>query len=219
MAEVPTLEKASELWTNLEQRPRPTVTIPFPVPEGEKSPGELSFWVLTDSELMRARATADTAAKKVLLGDIKPGDIGYQDIYNSECAVQILMEAARDPRDVRVPIFPTADRLRKKLTSDEISALVTSYGEFRRSRGPFLVELGDGELEAWTTVLMEGAGRVPLASLSGEARIDLILYLVSRLRGLPTGTSSAGSPPGDSSSDRSEVASETVDEAEIAKTE
>ena len=33
----------------------------------------------------------------------------------------------------------------------------------------------EAELEAWVKVLMEGASRVPLARVSGEALIDLIL--------------------------------------------
>jgi hypothetical protein len=127
--------------------------------------------------------------------------------------------AARDPKDTRYPAFPSAERLRKKLTTDEISALVTSYGEFRRERGPYLTELSEPELEAWVKVLMEGASRVPLALLSGEALKDLIMYLGWRLRGSPTGTFSAGLQPVDSSSVTSEVAQSTVDESEIAKIE
>jgi hypothetical protein len=218
----PNPEKASELWQKLSERPRPSTTVPFPVPKGEKSPGDLVLWVLTDSELMSARANADTAAKKVLLGDIKPGDVGYHDIYSSECAVQILMRAARDPKSPNydLPLFPSPERLRAKLTTDEISALIMSYGEFRRERGPYLSELTEPELEAWVKVLMEGASRVPLASLSGEALKDLIMYLGWRLRGSPTGTFSAGSPQDDSSSvTPSEVAHSTVDTSEIATPE
>lgn len=217
MAGAPNPERSSELWQKLSQRPRPTTTVPFPVPKGEVSPGELSLWVLTDSELMQARANADVAAKKVLLGDVKDGDLGYRDIYNSELAVQILCLAARDPRDLELRTFISPKHLRDKLTTDEIAQLMIQYSEFRRDRGPFLTELSEAECEAWLVVLREGAKRDPLALLSGEARNDLILYLVSLLRGSPTGTTSAGSPPGGSTPPGSDVvAVVTVDASEIA---
>lgn len=222
MAGPPSGVSGSDLWVKLSQRPRPHTVVPFPGPPGEECLGDVALIVLTDSELMQARASADTAAKEVLRGDIKPGDIGYQEIYASECAVQILAQAARDPKDHELRTFISPKHLRQKLTTDEIGALITMYGEFRRQRGPYLAELSADELEAWVKVLMEGASRAPLALLSGEALKDLILFLVSRLPGSRTAPSSAGSPPDGSSTVTSEVsppASEIVDEGEHAQKE
>ena len=196
----PDPKQASELWTKLSARPRPTVEVDFPVPPGEASPGKLLLRVLTESELNTARASADTQAKYILRGDAKPGDLGYYEIYNDEVAVQILWAAARNPAHPEYPVFDKPADIRQKLTTDELTELLKAYNEFRIERGPFVSALSEGELEAWVKVLMEGASRVPLARLNGEALIDLILYLASTLRAATsTATSSAGSPPSDSS--------------------
>lgn len=219
----PDPKKASELWEKLSARPRPTKTIPFPVPPGEESPGELSLRILTEGELSRARASADIAAKEMLRGESRPGDLGYHEIYMDEVAVQIVFEAARNPANVEHPAFWSPKEIRQKLTTDEVTQVLRGYNEFRIERGPFISDLSEAELEAWVKVLMEGASRVPLARLSGEALIDLTLYLASILRrGGSTAISSAASPPGDSSPGAADVgaaASETVDEGERARTE
>ena len=216
----PDPSKASELWQKLSVRPRPTTEVEFPVPPGETSPGKLCLRILTESELMTARASADTQAKFVLRGESRPGDLGYHEIYYDEVAVQILWSAARNPAHLEFPVFDKPEDIRRKLTTDEITQLVAAYNAFRIDRGPFVSQLSEPELEAWLKVLMEGASRVPLAQLSGEALTDLILFLVSKLRGSPTGTTSAGSPPSDSSTasadERAPDPAEHVEESERA---
>lgn len=189
----------SDLWQKLSERPRPTTTIPFPVRAGAQSPGDLVLWVLTEAEMSSIRARSDVEAKRMLSGDIKPGDLGYAEIFRNEMFVQLVALAARNPAAPEFPAFPTAQGLRAKCTTDEIGSIAMAYGQFRAEQGPVVSELTEPQMEAWLKVLQEGASRVPLALLSGEALIDLIMFLVSKVGTSPTGSGSAGSPPDDSS--------------------
>lgn len=210
----------SELWQKLSERPRPTsAPIDFPVKSGTKSPGQVVLRVLTESETHYCRAAADKVAKGFLGGDAKPGDLGYDDIYRNEFAVELLMLACRHPQHPEMGIFPSAEAARGKMTEDEIAALVQAYNLFRMDSGPLLSELTVPEMEAWIKVLREGAQRAPLARLSGEALSDLVMYLVSQTGSSPTGSGSAGSPPAGSSTEPvPPPASELVGGAELDPT-
>lgn len=209
--------ESSALWQKLSERPRPSTVVPFPAPPGEESAGELRLVVLTESEMAQVRANADAFAKEALRGDVKPGDLGYEDLYENEKAVQLVALAARDTSDPKLFAFPSAKAARQKLTTDEIGQLAAAYTEFRLERGPFVSELTEPELEAWLKVLEEGASRVPFSRLRTEALIDLVMFLGSKaIR--RTANGSAGSPQDDSSV-VSAPASDLIDESEQAVSE
>ncbi len=189
----------TELWRKLSQRPRPSTVVDFPARRGEESPGKLALRVLTESELDYCRGAAETVAKEFCGKEGKAGDLGYEDVYRQELALQLICFAARDPADNDVPIFPLPKHARQKLTTDELAQLVQSYHYFRAESGPLLYELTADEMEAWIQVLVKGGSRVPLARCSGEALTDLVMFLVSKLGNSPTDSGSAGSPPGESS--------------------
>jgi len=187
---------AGALWTTLTALPRPT-SAPFEV-QLRGSTQHVVFRVLTASELASVRATADKAAREFLAnisGATEPGGLAYEESYEQEKACALLALACRQAEDPRFGAFPSAKQARQELTDDEISVLLVGYAKFRRESGPMLAELTREEMDAWVKLLEQGASRLPLARLSGEALSDLVMYLVSLRRSSPTGTSSAGSPP------------------------
>lgn len=201
---VPSEKEGSALWQKLSQRPRPTTRYAFPSKPGTESPGDVLLQVLTEDELHAVRSNAQrTATAKLLDGAPKGGEtnLGYEDIYRNELQVELVAMAARDPDSPMFPAFPSAKHARQKLTSDEFAVLAVAYAQWRLECGPVLSEVTEGELEGWLKVLMAGASRLPLAHLSGEALIDLVLFLASRLRASSSATGSAGSPPGESSTE------------------
>ncbi len=182
----------SALWVKLTERPRPMKFIDFPSKGG--SPGKLALRILTESELHVCRANATNTAKELLGGESRSGDMGYEDIYRNELAVQLVTVGCRAAEypDGMIPAFPSAKDARKKLTSDEFAVLAMAYKAFQVESGPILSELTKDEMEAWIKLLQEGGSRVPLAHLSGEAQTDLIMFLVSMLPTSQTASGSAG---------------------------
>lgn len=194
-------EKADpgELWTRLTQLPRPKSEEYEFRARGEVA-GRLVFWVLTASELATARVEANKATKAALGEDAKVGNLAYEEEYQEWLQIHILWAAARQLDDQRFPSFLSPKKLRELLTDDEITTVIRAYADFRRRCGPILSELTPDEMEAWIRLLQEGGSRFPLAACTTEALIDLISFLVSKLPTSPTGTSSAGSPPGEPAS-------------------
>lgn len=193
------------LWLALSTKPRPVSIVDFPaskLPGGGvgESIGKVAIRVLTEHELHGCRVNAERTAREMLKDDAKPGNLGYQDIYNNELAFELVYMACRDPDDHGRPVFLHPKLTRELLTTDEVAVLLDAYNLHRAESGPILAELTLAEMEAWIAKLQEGGSRVPLASLSGEAKSDLILHLVRKLSTL---TGSAGLPPAEPSSELS----------------
>ena len=185
---------ASDLWVRLTELPRPTSS-KHKFRARNEDVGELVFRVLTAGELSQVRSKANAETKKTLDDpDAKAGNLAYEEEYEQQKAYQLLALAARQPDDPQFPTFPRPADVRTALTDDEISVGLVAYAQFRRESGPIIAELTPEEMEAWIKLLQEGGSRFPLARCSGEALIDLIMCLVSKLPTSATGTSSAGSP-------------------------
>lgn len=178
-----------DLFRRLSERPRPTKAFTLPRLDGFEF--NVVLRVLTENELHFCRANAQKASKEFLGGEQKVGDLGYEEIYQNDVIVQLVCIACRDAEDPKFPAFPSAKAARLVLTTDEFAVLAAAYNEFRRESGPILSEITPSEMESWIRVLKEGASRVPLARLSGEAKSDLILALMEKLS---IATGSAGSP-------------------------
>jgi hypothetical protein len=182
--------EASELWSRLATRERPSTLIDFP---GKESPGQVAIRVLTVTELQQCRTNAEKEAKKLLGGETRAGDIGYEDVYRNEFVVQVVCLACRQVDDGgKFPAFPSPKHARDRLTEDDFAILWEAYGAWRRESGPILSEMTEPELEAWIRKLQEGGSRVPLATLSSAALQDAILLLIARLPTSPTDSGSAG---------------------------
>lgn len=205
----PSADKApADLWTLLTELPRPHTEVPFPRKHpvtGEPLTEKVAIWVLTEAELMSARAAADAYAKEMLSNPQKSGDanLGYQEIFRNECIVEVICRACRNVKDLKAPAFPNPMLARKFLTSDEFSVLFQAYCDFQAECGPILSHMTREEMNAWIDRLMEGASLVPLAALSSGARNQLLLHSVSLLQQSRTGSGSPGAPQAESSTSTS----------------
>ena len=220
-----------DLWTKLTTLPRPHTEVAFPrkdLKTGEPMTDKVGLWVLTEAELMSARAAADAYAKDLLVGPQKSGDanLGYQDIYRNALVIEIVWRCCRNPLNVGGPAFPSSAMIRKFFTSDELAVLFHSYTAFQAESGPIISSMTKDEMEAWIEALIVGGSSVPLAPLPSGSVTELLMHSVSLLRklrqdngssGLPQDESSPStSPPsqaGDSPSSR-QGSSSRVDEAE-----
>jgi hypothetical protein len=192
-------DEPSELWVKLTELPRP-LSEEMTFRARNEDVGTFKFWVLTAQELSTVRVEASRAAKKLFGDEAVKGNLAYEEEYEEQKALHLLALACRQPGDPRFPTFYSAGKARAELTDDEITSALMAYRDFRVRSGPMISELTPDEMEAWIKLLVEGGSRFPLAArLSGEALIDLTMFLVSKLRTSATGTSSAGSPPAASS--------------------
>lgn len=202
----PKNEKSSELFSRLMQTPRPHKSFGFPrknAATGSMVDERVEIIVLTESELMAARASAAKYAKQILADkDLMVADnLGFQEIYRNECVVQVVCRACRDPVDPELKLlaFPNIDLARQWLTSDEWAALFEAYCLWQAESGPLVSGMDGATMNEWIGRLQEGASQVPLALLSSAARDQLLMHSVSLLPRSPTGSGSSGSPRGDTS--------------------
>lgn len=224
MGSPPKDESPSELWSRLTERPRPWTEFQFPGLDANGKPfPKCKIWILTESEMHSCRANA-TRVAKAMIGDPKvgAGDIGYEEMYRNEMAVELVALCVRVADDPKFPAFPKADRVRQVLTTDQIAVLADAYTQFRVQSCPTLADLTPAEMEAWLVVLVEGASRAPLAALSGQAQSDLLMWCVEKIKSLSTPTSSAGSPPSEPLQEHSETPptlADLVGESDLPKPE
>lgn len=203
MAGPPTNIEPSKLWAALQQAPRPFRVIDFPRqgPTGEPV-GQVAIWVLTQEELMIASAEAEKFAREKLkaVDSINRESFGYDNLYAHEASIQILYRACRDVDDPeRRSAFPSPGHIRQHMTSIEVGTLFAHYLTVQAELGPLAATLSDEEIDAWITRIAEGGSAYPFDLLPSELQRTLVLTMARRLRSSSTGTSSAGSPPSDTS--------------------
>ena len=195
----------ADLWAKLTSLPRPTKEVTYPRRHpltGEWLEDKVSVQVLTEGELMGARAAADIYAKSLLKDAQKSGDanLGYQDIYRNALVVEVIVRAYRKPTmPGNPPAFPNPDLARRYMTSDEFGVLFQAYCDFQAESGPIISQMEPAEMDAWLERLAEGASQVPLAVLSSDAKNQLLEHSASRLYRSRTDSGSAGQPPSESS--------------------
>jgi hypothetical protein len=189
---------STDLWTRLLEMPRAHKIVDFPrkFPDGTPM-GQIAMMVLTQDEQMSASAETDAYTRKILKTLPKDGEAkrGYDDIYNNRCAIELLYRCCKKAEDPKSPFFPAPDLIQSKLTPDEVGVLVNTYMQVQVEVGPIMSQMSDEDVDAWIRRLRDGGSRVPLASLSLAALIDLAFTLACRNGSSPTDTSSAGSPP------------------------
>jgi hypothetical protein len=186
------------LWAKITQLPRATTDLAFPrrhPTTGEMFEQTVKLWVLTEAELMGARAAAEKFAKELLSdGDLATsGHLGYADIYRNELVVELMCRAVRSD-NVAIPFFPSPKAARQYVTSDEWTVLFNAYCDFQLESGPILAHMDEATMNAWVEKLMEGARRSPLARLSSAQRDALLMHTASLLRQSLTGSGSLGEP-------------------------
>ena len=182
-------ESGGEVWDALVALPRP-LSEPYEVKAKGSAIGKVLFQVLTAQELAGSRNAAAKATREALKDldpeDSKAGSPVYLEEYNDQRALALLSLACKRADDPRFPTFPSAANIRQRMTDDEVSVVLLAYSAFRRQSGPVVVELTADECEAWYRVLksQKSAARLMLASLSEEAKSDLLLHLVDRVSAL-----------------------------------
>ncbi len=127
----------ADLWAKLTTLPRPHTEVAFPRRHPvtkEWFTDKVAIRVLTESELMKARAASDAYAKDLLGHKAKrddansshnadvTGGLAYPQIYNNACIVEVLWLACRSainlPQSLGVPAFPSTQQMRQHFTSD-----------------------------------------------------------------------------------------------------
>lgn len=187
----------SEVWSAIIALPWPSRTVPFPRNKPDGTPvGELAIKVLTQEEQMACAANADRFAKKLLKETPKTDEasLGYEDVYKNAAACEVLFRCCRQKDDVKRPLFPAVDAIRRNLSADEIGVLMNHYFSVRYELGPIVAKMTEEEMDLWVKKLIEGGSKFPLDSLSSEAANQLLLFLGSHRYSSLTATSSPGSP-------------------------
>lgn len=185
---------ASQLWLALSSQERPDKLVDFPRRNMKGEPvGQLRIRILTQEEQMTCAASAERFARKHLK-DSKADDLGYERVFTDAVCVEILFRACRDADDSKRPAFPSPEKLREALTTEECAKLFEHYLTVQVELGPTVVNMSDEEFEAWIDRLAEGGSAFPFDLLSSDLQKILLLYMAYQLRSSPTETSSVGTP-------------------------
>jgi hypothetical protein len=205
----PEEQDASELWLALTALPRPHRVVPFPrnLPGTDIPVGEVAIWPLTQEEHHLANAAADDHVKKLLKDPQKKDEanVGYDNLFANELAVQQLQRACRDPKNLERAAFPSPKDLRMRLTTDEVGVLYNHYLTTQCEVGPIVAYMSEEEFEAWVRRLAEGGSSFFYSTLSWDLRNQLLHTMASRLAKYMTGTGSPGTPQDDDSLTDSEA--------------
>jgi len=187
-----------DLWAQITAMPRPHRTVDFPrLGENGEPVAQMVIQVLTQEEQITTSIEAERFTRKHIKDMPKQDEPrrGYDDTYNNQAACEILFRACRRMDDLSMPFFPSPSAIRQKLTADEIGVLFRGYLIIRGEVGPILAEMSEEEVTAFIKRLQEGGSAFPLAFLSPEQLIALVLSMAKRLSPSATVSSSPGSPP------------------------
>lgn len=193
-----------DLWAQITALPRPHRIVDFPaVSPKTGKPYPMIMVVLSQEETIAAAATAEKITRR-LLRDEKGNfpskdDIskGYDTVFNTESSLEILWRSCKHPQDetLRTPFFKTRESI-GSLTADQIGVLMHHYYHVQAELGPIMASLGsEEEMEGWISTLARAGNLYPLDSLSWGALMTLVGFLVRRVFGSPTASSSSISPP------------------------
>ena len=190
----------TDLFARLSKMERPSRIVDFPRtdPATGKALGQVAIVILTQAELMSCHTAAEEYAQAMLKNPAHraSGSLGYEDLYRDGKVCEMLQRACRrvhEGKPIPVPWFPTVQGLRQFLIAPEIAVLISAYIDWQQESGPIVGSMTQDEMDSWIELLKEGASRLPLARLSSEARTDLLMHSVSRLRSYSTDSTSYGS--------------------------
>lgn len=197
MTSLPAGISAGELWAALSEVPRPFEVVEFPRAKANGDPvGHVAIVVLTAEEQFACSANAGRFTRSLIKDkETSPDAPDYRDIYSNQAALEVLVRACRDPKDIAKRVFPSPEELRKKLTGDELAVLFRHYLQVKSVKGPIVSSMSDDDVDAWIARLGEAGSVLPLGLLSSDVLEELTLRLASRLHKSSTVTTSAGEPP------------------------
>ena len=190
-------EPSKDLWALLCELPRPHKIVEHPRKLADGSPVELVMWPMSQEEQLAASASAEAFTRR-LLKDAQPKSDearrGYDDIYQSEAAVQVLFRSCRRKDNFNLPFFPSLEAIRS-MSTDEVSVMFMMYLTVQADVGPIVARMDKEEMDAFISRLIESGNKFPLDSISPALLKDLVISLVSRLSTYLTATSLPGSQP------------------------
>jgi hypothetical protein len=205
--------RSNDLWDRICAMPRPHKVVDFPRKGADGQPvGQIAIWVLTQQEQEACAAEANKKTRELLKDESRDKSRGADtdnDLYRNLAADEVLYRACRT-LDLKDAFFPSASKLREKLSVDEVGVLITHYYSVQSELGPIISSMSKEESEAMLDTLKRTGERYPLDSISREQLTLLLLFSVSRTPSSSTDTSLPGSPRDESSSESS---SEHVPEA------
>ena len=202
MQNEPTKWEDSEIFRILKAAPRPHAIVPFPRKDPITGAAlfEMRINILSVEEVMAAQMAAEAwalqSAKNYIKGkdsEVDTQTAGYQKLVENALAVELLQRSCRRLEDDgRDPAFPTAKITRSCLALDEMAVLINHYNHTQASLGPIVSRMTQVEMDMWIERLGRGAAAFPLAALSSDALMDLLLHSASRLRAYETASGSSG---------------------------
>lgn len=176
--------EAYELFAQITAVPRQVREVDFPRNDAEGKPlCKIGMVVLNQSESIAASAAAKKKTDKMLANaPASKDDRGYNDVYNSCSASEVLYRACKNPK-TNAPFFPSVESISDALSNDEIGVLLNHYLTMQLEIGPVVGLMTDEEMEAWIERLAEGGESAPffLNSFSWEAQKQLIVYMACQL--------------------------------------
>lgn len=190
MAGPPTDVTPAELFTKIQEPPRPSEVVNFPrrTPDG-KPVGTVRIQVLPMREHTRARKAAleKATSQHKLSREDRDSGLGLA-IVNDAVACELLAVACRteqnhgnEEKPFYPVIFPTAEAIADLLSADEIAVLFNCYLLVQAKWGPFEKTIQtEQELSEWIKRLVEGAAEFPLAQLSSAPSAELPSLLARR---------------------------------------
>lgn len=210
----------SQLWSAIMTLPRAHRVVDFPRYDADgNSVGKIAMVVLNGDEIELANVNAEKevrAAYEKTMGKIPKNDEVslQQTVYNNRATREILFRACKDASECdpdnmgicRVvhekqrAFFPTMQAI-GKLVSSESAVLMEHYLHTQVQLGPVVKLMSQEEMDAWLELLGQGGKLDPLASLSPEDLIRLLMYSASQLYPSRTDRDSAGSQQDNSMQD------------------
>lgn len=190
-------------YQKLSQLPRPHEMVPFPKTLEDGTTFEIPMWVLTAQEDYQVTAGAEKEVRKLLSGtDIDVKSRGYNDLYNDQCAYQLLWFACRSPGDVSKPFFLSRTDIPAMLNSDEIGILLNHYYDIKLGQPSLKNITNQQELDDWMKKIQAGGKEVNflLNSFSLVSLKTLIFSMASQLQNSPKDNPSVSLPLNDMSS-------------------
>lgn len=171
----------------LSQLPRTHEMVPFPVTLQDGTTFEIPMWILTNQEDYQVTAGAEKEVRKLLAGsDIDVKSRGYNDLYNDQCAYQLLWYACRSPGDVSKPFFMKREDIPAMLNSDQIGILLNHYYDIKLDQPSLKSIKNEEELSEWIKKIQAGGKDVNflLNSFSLVSLKTLIFSMGNQLQSL-----------------------------------
>ncbi len=182
----------SDLWAQITAMPRAHKIVKSPLKLPDGSEAEMIMQVLTQEEAQLCTIETERFTRKMLkdsntaMPKSDEKSEGYNNLYETRCAAEILFKACRQIKDINKPFFPGVNELSKKLTTDQIGCLMNQYLIIQQELGPIVSEMEQYEFDAWIEKLATGGSAHFLGLLTLGARNQLTMYMASQLHSLRT---------------------------------